>query len=778
MSADQNTIRELLEQLIDLSLEERHQRLEEIKKDSPELHDELESLLPFADGDQQDVVDVDPFIGEVIDQFTIEKKIGSGGMGRVYLAQQAKPQRAVAIKILRRGLLSKSATKRFEIECMLLGRLHHGGIAQIYQAGTHDLHGDNVPWIAMEYIENAAPLTSYVKDKALTTDETLALFTSVCEAVSEAHRQGIIHRDLKPANILLNAQGSPKIIDFGVAKAIDPMGMPTALVTHSADLIGTMQYMSPEQASGDAVAITSDVYSLGVLLYEMLSGERPYELHSTTIPGAIETITKAEPRPLQLSSKSSNKSMNRNLDTVIKKAMAHDPRKRYRSANDVSDDIQRVLDGEPISARKESFLAKFLRKRRRTAAAIVFALPILAIATATSVFFAFQAQHELDQKNKLIEFAKDALATRDEIIVTNPEYWKTHIDTIVHNAKKTAGESVSLLAEMYKLLFSTAKSARIINDLRTHTAELVGINSNEGILLQIEQAAYNNTNRPIKERINTIKDLQKSFTNPTLVTALKSITALSFVQLHSEDPKMYADGLANSAEAEQIIKEYFDSDIRTLSPIIARRSWAFTFHDKNPDSSIKVLALLGEDLVNEYIIEFGEHHPNTLRIMVHRAIALERLMRLEEACRLHKEVARITVEKYGVSHNMAWRRLNNLAICLVKIANQQNTPTDKSQELKLQAASLWSECVRQAAIHGINGDVSWYSNNFLELLPNLAPTPETLANWQQIVKNGPLPNLADRQPHVSPNISPNFSLNSPDSSTPDFRSVLVDTHIE
>ncbi|MBC8200451.1 MAG: serine/threonine protein kinase, partial [Planctomycetes bacterium] len=433
MTLNHNTIRELLAQLIELPPKEKETRLEEIQNESPELFDELQSLLPFTEGDRDDL-DNDPFIGECVGHFTIKARIGSGGMGRVYLARQENPDRDVALKVLRRGLLSRSASKRFEIECRLLGRLHHGGIAQVYEAGTHIMQGDRIPWIAMEYIEEASPLTAFVQDNNLDINAKLELFKQVCGAVAEAHRHGIIHRDLKPANILVDSQGNPKIIDFGVAKAIDPLGMPTALITQSTDLVGTMQYMSPEQAGGESVDITSDIYSLGVILYEMLAGQRPYDLQSTTITGAIETLKKSEPVPLR----AIDKTIHRDVETVVARAMMHDHRSRYLSANELCDDIVHVLDGEPISARKESALARFLRRKRRTAAAIVFALPILAIATSTSVYFAIQAEYELRHKTKLIEFAKDALATRSEIIVTNPEYWKTHTETIVDHARATA----------------------------------------------------------------------------------------------------------------------------------------------------------------------------------------------------------------------------------------------------------------------------------------------------------------------------------------------------
>ncbi|MDP6693398.1 MAG: serine/threonine-protein kinase, partial [Phycisphaerales bacterium] len=395
MTNNHDQIRELLAELVDLDQETQEQRLQEIQQQSLELYDAVQSLLPFTEGDL-DETDHDPFVGEVVGHYIIVKRIGSGGMGRVYLAKQEKPERNVAIKIVRQGLLSRSASKRFEIECRLLGQLHHGGIAQIYEAGTHLLGGDRIPWIAMEFIEDAMSITMYASKQSLTIKEKLLCFKEVCKAIAEAHRHGIIHRDLKPANILVNAQGTPKIIDFGVAKAIDPIGLPTEFHTSTQDFVGTMQYMSPEQARGERIDTTSDLYSLGVLLYELLAGKQPYDLQSTTIAKAIETLRESDPIPLR----TYDKKIHRDVETVVSHAMAYDPAQRYRSANELCDDIQRLLDGEPVAASKESFLSKFLRRKRRTAAAIVLALPFLFIATCVSLYYSIQTTKALNDKTK------------------------------------------------------------------------------------------------------------------------------------------------------------------------------------------------------------------------------------------------------------------------------------------------------------------------------------------------------------------------------------------
>jgi serine/threonine protein kinase len=219
-------------------------------------------------------------VGRRIGQYKVKQVLASGGMGTVYLAMQDEPRRAVAVKLMKRGVTSRSALRRFRFEAQLLARLRHPGIAQIYEAGTFDDGAGGAPYFAMEYVPAARPLTAHAREKKLEVRQRLELFAAVCDAVAHGHQKGIIHRDLKPSNILVDSAGRPKIIDFGVARATDSDMAVTTLQTELGQLVGTLQYMSPEQCGDDPLDIdtSSDVYALGVVLYELLCEELPYDL--------------------------------------------------------------------------------------------------------------------------------------------------------------------------------------------------------------------------------------------------------------------------------------------------------------------------------------------------------------------------------------------------------------------------------------------------------------------------------------------------------------------
>ncbi len=240
-------------------------------------------------------------------------------MGTVYLAMQDEPRRHVALKLMKHGVASRSALRRFKFEAQLLARLRHPGIAQIYESGTHDTGTGGVPYFAIEYVPGALPLTTYAKEKKLDIGKRMELFAEVCDAVAHGHQKGIIHRDLKPANILVDSHGRPRIIDFGVARATDSDLAVTTLQTDLHQIIGTLQYMSPEQCGNDALDIdtSSDVYALGVVLYELLCDQLPYDISSLLLPAAIETIRTTEPaRPSTI-----YRSLRGDLETIVLKAL-------------------------------------------------------------------------------------------------------------------------------------------------------------------------------------------------------------------------------------------------------------------------------------------------------------------------------------------------------------------------------------------------------------------------------------------------------------------------
>ncbi len=311
--------------------------------------------------------------------YRIVRQIGAGGMGIVYEAQQERPRRTVALKVIKPGVTTPEVLRRFEHEAQILGRLQHPGIAQIFEAGTADCGQGPQPFFAMELIVGQR-LTDHAADRNLGTRARLALFAKICDAVLHAHQKGIIHRDLKPGNILVDDAGQPKILDFGVARATDADVQMTTLHTDIGRLIGTLPYMSPEQVAGDPGALDtrSDVYSLGVVLYELLAGRLPYDLRHKIIPEVARVIRDADPTPLS----SINRVFRGDVETIVAKALEKDVGRRYQSAAALAGDIERYLRDEPITARRAGTwyqLRKFARRNRTLVGGVLAALLFLTL---------------------------------------------------------------------------------------------------------------------------------------------------------------------------------------------------------------------------------------------------------------------------------------------------------------------------------------------------------------------------------------------------------------
>jgi len=293
-----------------------------------------------------------------VGHYLLKRVIGFGGMGTVYEAVQDQPRRSVAIKLMRNPLTSRANRHRFEHESQLLARLRHPGIAQVFEAGTHH-HGEgdaaiDVPFYAMEFIPGARGISEYVALKKLSEPEIVALFALVCDAVHHAHEKGVLHRDLKPGNILVEtAVGQPKVIDFGIARSVD--GIETTeptLQTSAHQLLGTVQYMSPEQLDSDPSELDarSDVYSLGIVLYELLCNRLPYDIGRANVPDATKIIREQEP----ILPRALRPAINPDLEIVLLKALDKDVTRRYSSAAEFAADLRRVLADQPVHARRDS----------------------------------------------------------------------------------------------------------------------------------------------------------------------------------------------------------------------------------------------------------------------------------------------------------------------------------------------------------------------------------------------------------------------------------------
>jgi tetratricopeptide (TPR) repeat protein len=340
----------------------------------------------------------DRLLGQELGGVTILRKIADGGMGRVYEGLQHKPHRPVAVKVIRSGIITPALMKRFEYESQVLASLTHPGIAQIYSVGLENVAGTMVPYFVMELIPDARSLIDFASDHSLPTHARVALFRKVSEAVAYGHQKGVIHRDLKPGNILVGADGTPKVIDFGVARSTDADRAVTTMHTAVGQLVGTLQYMSPEQFAADPAEldIRTDVYAMGVVLYELLAGRPPYDVAHKSVFEAARVVRDVDPTPLS----SVNKTLRRDLATIVHKCLEKDRGRRYSSAADLSADVGRYLVGEPITAAPMGLIdgvARLARRHRIAAAAAATAFLALVISTLAIATFAIRAEREKSQ---------------------------------------------------------------------------------------------------------------------------------------------------------------------------------------------------------------------------------------------------------------------------------------------------------------------------------------------------------------------------------------------
>jgi serine/threonine protein kinase len=310
-----------------------------------------------------------------IGPFEVLGLLGQGGMGVVYRARRQDggsatgPAPVIALKVLRAGVFNDQLKRRFQREIEVLRRLDHPGIARLLDAGT----ADGVPYLATEFVDGLT-LGRWRHEVNAPLAERVRVLADLCDAVQAAHGHGVVHRDLKPENIIVTPDGRPMVLDFGIARLQDDRAPLATLATQTWQLLGTIRYMSPEQAAGGAAAIDArtDIYTLGVIAYELLSGTLPYNLSRLSTPRALLEITTAEPLPLG--------GRDGALDLIVQHALAKDPTRRYATAAAMADDLRRYLDGRPISLRRPGPVAR-LRRALRARPRIRRAVLVLAIAT-------------------------------------------------------------------------------------------------------------------------------------------------------------------------------------------------------------------------------------------------------------------------------------------------------------------------------------------------------------------------------------------------------------
>ncbi len=558
-----------------------------------------------------------------IGSYRVIERLGAGAMGVVYLAEQQRPRRLVALKVIRPDVISEDLIRRFELEADALARLKHQGIAQVYQSGVARLEDVDCPYFAMELVKGAS-LDQYAKD--LDRQAKARLLVLVCEAVAHAHHRGIVHRDLKPANILVDEDGRPKVLDFGVARGIDADGD-----DEPADLAGTIAYMSPEQLSVDPdIDIRSDVFALGVIMYELFAGERPYRVSGMRLEEARTVVFDSRPKALR----EIDDSLKGDLNAIAARAIAFDREQRYESAGALAEDLRRWLNTRPVLARQQTsayVLSRYAQRHRGFVAAVAAAgLLLIAAVVGTS----WQAVEATRERTLALEEAARAQAVSDFLV------------NMLASADPERALGVDLTVR--DLLDTTAAS--LDSDL-----------ADEPIVEIAVQQAIANTYFGLGE-------LEKAEVHARAAIQLADQQFGMLDARTLETRRLLATVLVERgeyAESESLIQEVVAGyeRIDPLEAEFARSDLARIKHESGyPEEALRIWSLVRESITDR----LPPDHKKSLVVLHNYASALAGMSRFDEAEPLFLEVIERRTRVYGLDHPQTLASRNMLAGAIQK----------------------------------------------------------------------------------------------------------------
>jgi tetratricopeptide (TPR) repeat protein/predicted Ser/Thr protein kinase len=709
-----------------------------------------------------------PRMPEQVGGYRILGVLGQGGMGIVYHAEQDSPRRPVALKVLRPDLHSPDVHKRFASEGQLLGRLQHPGIAQVYQAGAADSGRGPQPFFVMEYIQGR-PLTEYARAHELGLRQRLELLAKVCDAVHYAHEMGVIHRDLKPANILVDETGQPKILDFGVAHVTDSDRRATTLCTAAGQLVGTLAYMSPEQVSDDPKQLDgrSDVYALGVLGYELLTGRVPFDLASQSLPQATRIIVEQDPP----TPGSVNRLLGGDVETILLKALEKDRERRYASAADLAADIRRHLADQPILARPVTTfyqLRKFAKRNKPLVAGVVVAFVALVAGiagTTTQAVRATRARNRavaaerlaarnLDeaQRQAAIAQAVNEFLNNDLLAAANPQRLGREVtvrevldlasanlgnrfqdEPLVEAAiRATLGETYHYLGD-YKaaqLHFARALELRRQAYGEDHPETLIAM-SDLGIIYQ-----YTGRWAEAEELLRrSLAGQRRHFADdhPQLVRTLNSLGTLLFqAARYAEAEPVFSEALERArrlGEPGQVDRLDVQNNLANLYATTGRYERAAELYSETLAVRRRLL---------------GEEHPRTLVCLNNVANVHYSLERYQEAESAYRQVFQIRRRTLGEEHPRTLNVAISLSLACQRLGRQDEARTLGEQTLETARRVLGPDHAQTLAVMSNLGGMYAEQGHYdraeallVEALPKLRATvgdrhPDTLAGLESL----------------------------------------------
>ncbi len=616
--------------------------------------------------------------------FRLIDELGRGGMGVVYRAEQSSPRRTVALKVMRAGLSSDTAAARFEREARVLGMLRHPGIAQIYQAGTAEVagvggaDGDLLPYFAMELV-SGEPVTRHADRMDLNVEGRLRLLAEIADAVHHAHTKGVIHRDLKPGNILVDERGRVKVLDFGIARLVDDEAdgdFREQTLSRTGQLIGTVSYMSPEQVGGalDDLDTRSDVYTLGVIGYQLLSGEMPYETEGKSVVETARVIAEREAKPLA----AVNSRLSGDVATIIGKALEKDRARRYQSADELAKDIGRFLRDEPIAARPPStvyVLGKFAKRHRPLVIGASLALVALVagvIATSTLAVVATRQRERADARTEVAlqinEFLRTMLESADPTIAQGRELTVREVVDKAASDIDSASLDPEVEADVRYTLGKTYSLLGAYEPAEAMAREAIELYSSiEGLEPRFLLSAQRQLGYVLSESGRPVE------AEAVARAAHEELEAL----YGPRDPDVLA---ARSEIARSVIDQgRVDEGVAMLHEIEADASLALGPDSEvamtllhNLSSAVGVAGDLRESVeINERVLQrrlesLGETHPDTITSMNNLATTLVRLGEYDRAERMMREVLAHRRQILGDNHRSTATAMQNLAGLLLK----------------------------------------------------------------------------------------------------------------
>ncbi|PZN33965.1 MAG: hypothetical protein DIU71_03790 [Proteobacteria bacterium] len=682
-------VEELFHALIRLPPAERAQYLLEQCPDDTELREQVATLVRAGDttgggferqveravaGSLLALEHLPP--GHTIGRYRVLELLGRGGMGAVYLAERADDvyQQRVALKIIGRALLAESAARRFRAERQILAHLNHPHIARLLDGGTSET---GIPYLVMEYVEGER-IDAYCDARRLDVRARLRLFQAVCAAVQYAHQHLIVHRDIKPSNILVTAEGVPKLLDFGIAKLLDPsIVAEDEALTRVHERVLTPDHASPEQVRGEPIGTVSDVYSLGVLLYQLLTGARPYGLIGRSLAEAEQVICNIEPSKPSVMVRRLDRprahelarTLAGDLDNIVLMAMRKDPQRRYPTAAALAEDIQNYLDDRPVLARPDAWTYRASKFLRRNAGAVAAGVVATVLAVLLVTYHTLRVTAERDAAERERRTAAEVSQFMQEVFrVANPTESRGNtvtvrevLDAAVERFDRDLGVEPRLQATLLRTMGQVYQGLGLWQRARDLFARALeqerAIARGDSIELALILASLGT----IHHNLNDLKAADEWFEQAWAMRERLGATGdaeaarlLNARAANLRSQRRFTEALELHGRAEQLARTLEDPTV--LGHVL--QGFGMTYMVNGDFVRAEHYARESLDLVEDAVYEGIDLYANSINTL---AEALRGQYRLTEAEVLHRQLLERHLERVGEDSPLVARTWNNLS---------------------------------------------------------------------------------------------------------------------